>query len=43
MAARNSGCNMAANGTGLKTRFSIKHYIFNQGDNNSISATSQTL
>ena len=33
---------MAADETRLKDSFSILHYIFNQGDGNSIAATSQT-
>ncbi len=36
-------CNMLAEGTQSKSSFSIKLYIFNQGDGNSIAATSQTL
>ncbi len=38
-----SVCNMSADGKQLKSGFSIKLYIFNQGDSNSIAATSQTL
>jgi hypothetical protein len=38
-----SVCNMSADGTRLKSSFSIKLYIFNQGEGNSIAATSQTL
>ena len=38
-----SVCNMAADGTQLKVSFSIKLYIFNQVDGNSIATTSQTL
>ncbi len=34
---------MSADGTRLKSSFSIKLYIFNQGDGNSIAPTSQTL
>ncbi len=32
-----------AGGTQLSSSFSITLYIFNQGDGNSIAATSQTL
>jgi len=32
---------MSANGTRLKRSFSIKRYIFNQSNGNSIAATSQ--
>jgi hypothetical protein len=35
--------NMAADGTPLKGSFTIKLYIFNHGDGNSIAATTQTL
>ena len=38
-----SVCNMTADGRHFRSNFSIKHYIFNQGDDNSTAATSQTL
>ncbi len=38
-----SVCNIAVEGTPVKSSFSIKLYIFNQGYDNFIAAESQTL